>query len=192
VPLGTPLSLAARLRRLFRPHRKLRVVYVAESLEISGGVKVIVEHANALAGLGHDVSIVTKSACHSWIDVKVPVVEVPRFEAATLPAADVHIATWFPTVTPTVLAARAPPSSISARATRARCPTSQTGATRSKRPTSSPFRSSSSHGISWTSIGAGTRAPFYVLPRPSTSTSSAPARFESAPRRPRSSGGGSL
>lgn len=83
-------------------------MYVAESLEISGGVKVIVEHANALASLGHSVSIVTKSACHSWIDVKVPVVQVPRFEAAALPAADVHIATWFPTVTPTVLAARAP------------------------------------------------------------------------------------
>lgn len=108
MPLGTPLSLTAKLRRLLRTHRKLRVVYVAESLEISGGVKVIVEHANALAGLGHNVSIVTKSACHSWIDVKVRVEQVPRFEAATLPAADVHIATWFPTVTPTVLAARAP------------------------------------------------------------------------------------
>ena len=85
----------------------MRIVYVLESLELSGGVKVILAHAEGLAGRGHEVSIVTKDARHDWIDVGVPVVEVPHIDATTLPEADVHVATWFPTVVPTVRAGRA-------------------------------------------------------------------------------------
>ncbi len=86
----------------------MRIVYVLESLELSGGVKVVVAHAEGLARRGHEVSIVTKDARHGWIDVGVPVTEVAEFDASTLPPADVHVATWFPTVVPTVRAARAP------------------------------------------------------------------------------------
>jgi glycosyltransferase involved in cell wall biosynthesis len=86
----------------------MRIVYVVESLGMSGGVKVIVEHAEGLAARGHDVSIVTREAEHGWIPIGVPVREVPIFDARTLPEADVHVATWFPTVVPTVRAARAP------------------------------------------------------------------------------------
>ncbi len=85
----------------------MRIAYVLESLELSGGVKVIVEHAQGLASRGHDVSIVTRDARHAWLPVGVPVLEVPVFDAATLPESDVHIATWFPTVAPTVRAGRA-------------------------------------------------------------------------------------
>lgn len=85
----------------------MKIVWVVESLELSGGVRVIVEHAEGLAARGHDVTIVTKDARHDWISVRVPVLEVPRVDAATLPEADVHIATWFPTVVPTVRAGRA-------------------------------------------------------------------------------------
>ncbi len=35
-------------------------------------------------------------------------VEVPAFDTSTLPEADVHVATWLPTVVPTVRARRAP------------------------------------------------------------------------------------
>ncbi len=84
----------------------LRIVYVVESLGLSGGVKVIVEHAEGLAERGHEVSIVTKDAQHEWIPIGVPVQEVPVFDARTLPPADVHIATWFPTVLPTLRATR--------------------------------------------------------------------------------------
>jgi len=86
----------------------MRIVYVVESLEVSGGVKVIIEHAEGLAARGHDVSIVTRDARHPWIAVRVPVTEVRQFEAATIPPADVHVATWFPTVVPTVRARLAP------------------------------------------------------------------------------------
>ena len=86
----------------------MRIVYVVESLELAGGVKVIVEHAEELAARGHDVLIVTKDARHDWIKVRVPITGVDRFDATTLPPADVHIATWFPTVAPTVRAGKAP------------------------------------------------------------------------------------
>ena len=86
----------------------MRVVYVVESLELSGGVKVIVEQAEGLAARGHDVTLVTRDARHAWLPVRVPIREVAAFDAAMLPPADVHVATWFPTVVPTVRAARAP------------------------------------------------------------------------------------
>jgi glycosyltransferase involved in cell wall biosynthesis len=78
-------------------------------MEPSGGLRVIVQHADGLAARGHTVSLVTKDArTPGWMPVGVPVVEVPRFDAQTLPEADVHVATWFPTVAPTVRAGRAP------------------------------------------------------------------------------------
>jgi glycosyltransferase involved in cell wall biosynthesis len=86
----------------------MKIVYVLESLELSGGVKVIVEHAEGLRSRGHDVTLVTRDARHGWLPVGVSVVEVPAFDATTLPEADVHVATWFPTVVPTVRARRAP------------------------------------------------------------------------------------
>lgn len=85
----------------------MRIAYVLESLELSGGVKVVVEHAEGLRARGHDVTLVTRDARHGWLDIGVPVVQVPAFDAATLPEADVHVATWFPTVVPTVRARRA-------------------------------------------------------------------------------------
>jgi glycosyltransferase involved in cell wall biosynthesis len=85
----------------------MKIVYVAESLELSGGVKVIVEQAAGLRARGHDATIVTRDARHAWIGFDVPVLEVPAFDAGTLPEADVHVATWFPTVVPTVRARRA-------------------------------------------------------------------------------------
>lgn len=84
----------------------MKIVWVLESLELSGGVGVVVRTAEGLARRGHDVSIVTKDARHDWIAVRVPIVEVPRFDASTLPEADVHVATWFPTVVPTARARR--------------------------------------------------------------------------------------
>jgi len=85
----------------------VKIVYVVEDLGIAGGVKVIVEHAEGLAARGHDVSIVTKGPPPEWIRVGVPIVQVTEFSAATLPRADVHVATWYTTVVPTVEAHRA-------------------------------------------------------------------------------------
>ena len=86
----------------------MRIVWVLESLELSGGVKVVVEHADGLAARGHDVLLVTRDGRHAWLPMRVPVHQVPVFDERTLPEADVHVATWFPTVVPTVRAGRAP------------------------------------------------------------------------------------
>lgn len=85
----------------------MRIAYALESLALSGGVKDIVEQANGLAARGHDVTLVSKDAPDGWIDVDVPVSVVDRFDRETLPDADVHVATWFPTVIPVVRARRA-------------------------------------------------------------------------------------
>jgi glycosyltransferase involved in cell wall biosynthesis len=85
----------------------MKIAYVLESLELSGGVKVVAEQAAGLARRGHDVVLVTRDARHPWIELSVPVLEVESFEAATLPEADVHVATWFPTVVPVARARRA-------------------------------------------------------------------------------------
>jgi glycosyltransferase involved in cell wall biosynthesis len=85
----------------------MRIAYVLESLELSGGVKVVVEHAAGLKARGHDVVLVTRDGRHDWLDVPVRVHEVPAFDRSTLPEADVHVATWFPTVVPVVNARRA-------------------------------------------------------------------------------------
>ncbi len=85
----------------------MRIAYVLESLELSGGVKVVVEHAAGLKARGHDVVLVTRDGRHDWLDVPVRVHEVPVFDGSTLPEADVHVATWFPTVVPVVSARRA-------------------------------------------------------------------------------------
>jgi hypothetical protein len=85
----------------------MRIAYVLESLELSGGVKVVVEHAAGLKARGHDVVLVTRDGRHDWLDVPVRIHEVAAFDASSLPEADVHVATWFPTVVPVVNARRA-------------------------------------------------------------------------------------
>lgn len=85
----------------------MKIAYVLESLELSGGVKVVAEQAAGLARRGHDVVLVTRDARHPWIELSVPVLEVASFDAASLPEADVHVATWFPTVVPVARARRA-------------------------------------------------------------------------------------
>lgn len=84
----------------------LRVDWIVEAMTLSGGVRVIVELAEGLAERGHQVRIVTKDAGDAWIRPKIPVVVVPSFSRESLTHGDVAIATWFPTVTPTLRAGR--------------------------------------------------------------------------------------
>lgn len=71
-------------------------------------MKDVVEQAEGLARRGHDVTLVARELPEvPWIDLHVPVKVVSSFDGDSLPEADVHVATWFPTVLPTVRAARA-------------------------------------------------------------------------------------
>ena len=84
----------------------MRIAWVLEDLGVAGGVRVVVELAEAFAGRGHDVLLVTRGD-PGWIRTRVPVLRVDAFDRGTLPEADVHVATFYTTVEPTVRAARA-------------------------------------------------------------------------------------
>ena len=82
----------------------LKVTYVIPNLEVSGGIKVVVEHAEELHARGHDVCVVSLGPPAPWRNVDAPVRVVSEISAATLPATGLAIATWFETVVPTVRA----------------------------------------------------------------------------------------
>jgi glycosyltransferase involved in cell wall biosynthesis len=84
----------------------VRIVYLLENLEMAGGVKVVVEHAEGLAARGHEVSILTRGPAPTWISVSAPIVQVPEFRRETIPECDVLVATWYSTVAPAAEARR--------------------------------------------------------------------------------------
>lgn len=85
----------------------MRIAYVLETIDVAGGVKVVVEHAAELAARGHDVVVVARSWNRGWIEVGVPVLLVPELTREHLPEADVFVATWFGTVLPAIASGRA-------------------------------------------------------------------------------------
>jgi glycosyltransferase involved in cell wall biosynthesis len=87
------------------PRARLTVSYVVPNLDVSGGIKVVLEHAEELHARGHDVCVVSLSPPAPWRKVDVPVRVVPEISEATLPGSGFVIATWFETVLPAVRAA---------------------------------------------------------------------------------------
>lgn len=85
----------------------MRIAYILETIDVAGGVKVVVEHAEELASRGHDVIVVAKSWNRQWIDVGVPVRIVPELTREHLPDADVFVATWYATVLPALASGKA-------------------------------------------------------------------------------------
>ncbi|HYN42510.1 MAG TPA: glycosyltransferase family 4 protein [Thermoanaerobaculia bacterium] len=83
----------------------MRIVYVVASLDVSGGVRVIVEHAEELRRRGHDATILSLRPPAAWMEIPVPVTVVPGISESTLPEADLYLATWYETVVPTARAA---------------------------------------------------------------------------------------
>ncbi|MBK9964564.1 MAG: glycosyltransferase family 4 protein [Holophagales bacterium] len=83
----------------------MKIVYVLASLDVSGGVRVIVEHAEELRRRGHDATILSLEPPARWMEIPVPVTVVPGISESTLPKADLYLATWYETVAPTVRAA---------------------------------------------------------------------------------------
>lgn len=83
----------------------MKIVYVVASLDVSGGVRVIVEHVEELRRRGHDATVLSLAPPARWMEIPVPVTVVPGISRATLPAADLYLATWYETVAPTARAA---------------------------------------------------------------------------------------
>lgn len=76
----------------------LRITYLLESTELWGGTKVAFEQAELLSEAGYGVTILSKDAGPTWYPLRLPVVQVPRFDASSIPASDLVIGTYWPTV----------------------------------------------------------------------------------------------
>lgn len=87
----------------------LRIAYLLESTELSGGVKVVLTQAEALTRLGHRVALVSPDASPSWSPLTRAHFERSSFrESRELSAADVRVATFWTTVAPALEGAAGP------------------------------------------------------------------------------------
>jgi len=87
----------------------LRVAYLLESTELSGGVKVVLTQAEALARRGHRVAVVSPEPAPRWFSPTRAHFERSSFrESRELAAAEVRVATFWTTVAPALEGARGP------------------------------------------------------------------------------------
>jgi glycosyltransferase involved in cell wall biosynthesis len=87
----------------------LRVAYLLESTELSGGVKVVLQQAEALARRGHRVGVVSPGPAPAWLPLARARFERSSFrESRELAEADIRVATFWTTVAPALEGARGP------------------------------------------------------------------------------------
>ncbi len=87
----------------------MRIVYLLEGTETWGGVKVVLEQANGLAGLGHHVTVLSKGPVPVWFPLTAEFRQVSAFTADVIPHADYVIGTYWTTVPAAVKAERGGP-----------------------------------------------------------------------------------
>jgi glycosyltransferase involved in cell wall biosynthesis len=93
------MHYAAKFLRTIRSMSKnLRITYLFESTDLWGGTKVALEQAEALSEAGYSITVLSKDAGPSWYSLRLPVIEVSNFDAATIPESDIIIGTYWPTV----------------------------------------------------------------------------------------------
>jgi glycosyltransferase involved in cell wall biosynthesis len=87
----------------------MRIAYLLESTELSGGVQVVLQQAEALARRGHRVTVVSPSPSPPWHSLAQARFERTSFrESRALAEADVRVATFWTTVAPAMDAAMGP------------------------------------------------------------------------------------
>lgn len=87
----------------------LRVAYLLESTELSGGAKVVLLQAEALARRGHRVTVVSPGGRPEWFPLSQAHFERSAFgDSAELARAHVRVATFWTTVTPALAGAAGP------------------------------------------------------------------------------------
>jgi len=77
-----------------------RVNYLLEDTALFGGVKIPLHHANLLHRRGHMVRVISRGSRPDWYTIEPPFQTVPEFSAATVPEADLNIATFWTTIRP--------------------------------------------------------------------------------------------
>jgi glycosyltransferase involved in cell wall biosynthesis len=89
--------------------RPLRIVYLLESTQLFGGVKIVLLQAEALARRGHRVTVVSPAPPPEWFSLRRARFERAAFaDSEELAAADVRVATFWRTVPPALAGARGP------------------------------------------------------------------------------------
>lgn len=78
----------------------MRITYVTEDTELWGGLGVIFQHLELLAGAGHDVFLTTQTSGPDWYPLKVPVHTIKSLDPSLIPDADVIVATSWRTIEP--------------------------------------------------------------------------------------------
>jgi glycosyltransferase involved in cell wall biosynthesis len=87
----------------------LRIAYLLESTDLSGGAKVVFLQAEALARRGHHVGIVSPDPPPDWFPLSRARFERSAFrDSAELSRADVRVATFWTTVAPALDGAKGP------------------------------------------------------------------------------------
>jgi glycosyltransferase involved in cell wall biosynthesis len=87
----------------------VRIVYLLESTELSGGVKVVFLQAEALSRRGHRVAIVSREARPDWFSLSRAHFERSAFrDSEELARAEVRVATFWTTVAPALDGAKVP------------------------------------------------------------------------------------
>jgi glycosyltransferase involved in cell wall biosynthesis len=87
----------------------MRIAYLLETAELSGGVKVVLLQAEALARRGHRVAVVSPDTAPSWFPLARARFERSSFrESTALAEADVRVATFWTTVAPALDGAGGP------------------------------------------------------------------------------------
>ncbi len=78
----------------------MRIAYLLEDTEMSGGIRVAVAHADILTARGHDVVLVTKGGSLTWRRSRARWQHVAAFDDIDPTAYDFVVATFWPTVEP--------------------------------------------------------------------------------------------
>jgi len=87
----------------------MRIAYLLESTELSGGVKVVALQAEELARRGHRVCVVSPAAAPDWLGLSQARFERSSFrDSEELARSEIRVATFWTTVAPALSQARGP------------------------------------------------------------------------------------
>ena len=87
----------------------MRIAYLLASTDLSGGVRVVLLQAEALARLGHRVSVVSPDPEPRWFPLSRARFERAAFaESRELASAEIRVATFWTTVDPALAGASGP------------------------------------------------------------------------------------
>ncbi len=76
----------------------LSVSYLLEDTPLFGGVKVVLRQADLMAARGHRITVLSRGAAPTWYDLTATFRRVERFDADSVPASDVVVATYWTTL----------------------------------------------------------------------------------------------